>query len=247
MYSLADKNTSALLTNTTLYSELVDRTFRTFFAHFAAGDANSTTRRVYQKIGDKMPDFGRKVVYDTKSGLLKQEDPETYPPRTTNTNVDAQVNRRVQLLKMNQVATWLSFGILIFLLLITIVILFLHRRFLSPLHRNVECMADIMLLVAGSDHLLALVEERGVETLREDESLLVRLGWFRSENGQLRWGIEVLNSGDANRVMDVVWEQGNGSRSQSKWQRASTGLSNLKWERASTGFSSLTLSSKKKA
>jgi hypothetical protein len=227
MYYLADRNTSALLTNTTRYSELVDQTFRTFFAHFVAGDAGSISRRAYQKVGDKMPDLGRKVVYDTESGLLKQEDPETYPSRSTDITVDAQLNRRVQLLKMNPAATWISLSILITLVLITIVVLFFHRRFLSPLYRNVDCMADIMLLIAGSDHLLALVKERGIEALREDENLLVRLGWFRSENGQLRWGIEVLDSGDRNRAMDVVWEHGNGSRTQSKWERVSTGLSNL--------------------
>ncbi|KAJ4346793.1 uncharacterized protein N0V89_010725 [Didymosphaeria variabile] len=228
MYYLADKNSTALLTNTTLYSELVDKTIRTFFAHFASGDANSTTRRAYQRAGDKMPDLGKKVVLDAKTKTLKQEDPETYPLSDTNSTVDAQLNKRVQLLKMNPVATWLSFGILVSLLLITMAIAFLHRRFLSPLHRNIASMADVMLLVAGSDHLLALVKERGVEALRQDEHLRVRLGWFKSETGKLRWGSEVLDSGNVNvgsgQGLGVVWEEGNGSRTQSKWERVRTGL-----------------------
>ncbi|KAJ4293480.1 hypothetical protein N0V90_008763 [Kalmusia sp. IMI 367209] len=223
VYTLADRNATALLTNATLFSELVDTTFQTFFAHFITGDSNSTTRRGFQKVGETMPDLGRKVVYDADSALLKQEDPDTYPVSNTNKMVDGQNNQKVQLLKMNRAVTWLSFAILISLLLITVTIMFLHRRFLSPLHRNVESMADIMLLVAGSDHLLALVKERGVQALREDDTLLVRLGWFRSDNGRLRWGIEVLESGEApagqGKGMDVVWEDGNGSRSQSKWER----------------------------
>ncbi|KAF2448838.1 hypothetical protein P171DRAFT_518289 [Karstenula rhodostoma CBS 690.94] len=231
MYYLADKNTTALLANTTLYSELVDKTIQTFFAHFAVGDANSTSRRAYTEVGEKMPDLGRKVVLDVKAKTLKQEDPEIYPPTDTNRDVGAQLRQRVQLLKMNHIATWLSFGILVSLLLTTIAIAFLHRRFLSPLHRNIESMADVMLLVAGSDHLLTLVKDRGVEALRQDDNLLVRLGWFRDETGKLRWGIEVFDSGDANagsgQSLRVVWEDEDGSRTQSKWERVSTGLSNF--------------------
>lgn len=230
MYYLADKNATAFLTNTTLYSELVDKIFRTFFVHFVTGDANSTSRRAYQAIGAEMPDLGKKVVLDAKTGLLKQEDPETYPSDSTDTEVDAQMNRRVQLLKMNHVATWLSFALLVSLFLITIAILLLHRRFLSPLHRNVDCMADIMLLIAGSNHLLSLVKERGVQTLWEDDNLLVRLGWFRGDNGMLRWGIEVFK-GDSNQAMEVVWEDGNESRTQSKWESVSTKFSSLNFGR----------------
>ncbi|OAG04389.1 uncharacterized protein CC84DRAFT_1259792 [Paraphaeosphaeria sporulosa] len=231
MHYLADKNTTALLTNTTLYSELVDKTIGTFFAHFATGDTDAMPRRVYQQPGDRMPDLGKKVVFDEKTKTLKQEDPETYPPAKPDATVDARLDHRVQLLRMNHVATWLSFGILVSLLLITIAISFLHRRFLSPLHRNIESMADVMLLVAGSDHLLTLVKDHGIEALRQDENLLVRLGWFRSETGKLRWGIEVVDSGDADagigQGLGVVWEDESGSRTQSKWERVSTGLSNL--------------------
>ena len=110
--------------NTTLFPELVNKTFQTFFAHFALGDANSTPRRAYQKMGDTMPGLGKKVVFDAKTRILKQENPETYPPADTATSENARVNEKVQLLKMNHAATWLSFGILISLFFITIAIAF---------------------------------------------------------------------------------------------------------------------------
>jgi hypothetical protein len=51
-------------------------------------------------------------------------------------------------------------------------------------------------LVAGSERLLALVRERGVEELMKDDSIKTSLGWFSCEDGRMRWGIEVTNESD---------------------------------------------------
>lgn len=61
------------------------------------------------------------------------------------------------------------------------------------MQRHVECLADVLLMVAGSDGLLQLVHERGVEGLKKSD-VITRLGWFRDRRGIVRWGIEIVDA-----------------------------------------------------
>lgn len=61
--------------------------------------------------------------------------------------------------------------------------------------RNVECLGDVLVLVGRSEKLLQLVREKGVEALREDDGgLMTKLGWFESKDGDMRWGIELVEA-----------------------------------------------------
>jgi len=94
---------------------------------------------------------------------------------------------------MNPVATWLLIGILIWLTITTLILAAVQRLYLGPMIRNVESIANVLVLVAGSSKLLKLVRERGVEKLTNNRDTYTRLGWFTGEDGQKRWGIEVVD------------------------------------------------------
>jgi hypothetical protein len=223
MYTLANKDSKALAENTTLFTSLVDKTFQTFFQHFISGAQPSESeggRWGYQDIGAEMPDLGSRIIYSQSTGRLQKGDPITYPDQKTSPTIEGAVDRRVELLKMNAVAAWLSFSILIVLLFISIAIMLLQRRHLSPLKRDVECLADIMVMIAGSEHFLQLVEERGVQGLRDYPDLRLKLGWFREGGGELRWGIEILGGEKSKEVVWVERERDIGVIS----KRISTGL-----------------------
>lgn len=73
---------------------------------------------------------------------------------------------------------------------------FVQRRHLRGLIRNVECLRDVLVLVGRSEKLLQLVREKGEEALREndDGGLMTKLGWFESRDGDMRWGIELVET-----------------------------------------------------
>lgn len=53
----------------------------------------------------------------------------------------------------------------------------------------------MLVLVGRSEKLLQLVWEKGVEALREDDGgLMTKLGWFESRDGDMRWGIELVEA-----------------------------------------------------
>jgi hypothetical protein len=63
---------------------------------------------------------------------------------------------------MNETATWFSLGIIFFLIL-SILILSLQVVYPSScMQRHVECLADVLVMVAGSEELVRMVHERGV-------------------------------------------------------------------------------------
>jgi hypothetical protein len=103
---------------------------------------------------------------------------------------------------MNEVATWLSLGI-IFILIVILSVLIVSLQVVYPtscVQHHVECLADVLVMVAGSDELKRLMHEQGLEHL-ETCSVETRLGWFRDKRGVVRWGIEVVDG-------DVEWLEG---------------------------------------
>lgn len=95
---------------------------------------------------------------------------------------------------MNKVATWLSLTIL-FLLMIILITLIVALQVVYPstsMLRHVECLADVLAMVAGSDELVRLVNEVGVEGM-EKAGIKTRLGWFRDTRGVVRWGVEIVD------------------------------------------------------
>lgn len=96
---------------------------------------------------------------------------------------------------MNAVAVWLSLSLLMWLTITAMVVAALQRWYFGDLRRNVQSIADVMVLIAGSDRLLSLVQEIGVEELMKSD-VKTRLGWFLGSDGRLRWGIEVAEDGE---------------------------------------------------
>ncbi|CAO2655525.1 Nn.00g043280.m01.CDS01 [Neocucurbitaria sp. VM-36] len=161
-YILADKDPTALLDADTL-REHSQRTFQTFFQHFVTSARWDDQRAAYEAVDARSVE-----------------------------KVDVIVSTRMKVLSMNETATWLSLAI-IFLLVIILVVLMVSLEHVYPrssMQRSIECLADILLMVAGSDNFVSLVHGNGFENLKKS-TVKTRLGWFKDKMGFVRWGIEV--------------------------------------------------------
>ena len=94
---------------------------------------------------------------------------------------------------MSAVAVWLCIVILAWLIVTTIAILVLKNRYFSPLLRGVDTIADVTMMVAGSERYLELARREGASGLRAKKTFRTRLGWFRTARGEVRWGIELAD------------------------------------------------------
>ncbi|KAF1960511.1 hypothetical protein CC80DRAFT_532175 [Byssothecium circinans] len=196
MYELAGQDPEALLNYTTLTTH-ANRTFQTFFQHFVNNKLSKTEGGwAYQKINEKLEGLGRPV--DINGTAMPNR---TYAVLDTNNTVAASVSNRVQVLYVSPLATYLSVGITIWLIGTTAVITCIQRKYTSSLLRNVELIADVLVLVAGSDRFLELVQEKGI-ALKRNSDVLTKLGWFKGRDGQVRWGIEVVGGREAIEWVD---------------------------------------------
>jgi hypothetical protein len=194
MYLLAEKNPEALL-NYTILATYADRTFQTFFQHFVNSKLSlDKGGPVYQPIGDNsMESIGPPLENGTVVAAPK------YPVLNTSRTITASMSHRIRVLHMNVIATYLSTAILIWLIFTTLVVLCLQRKYTRFMNRDVQLIADMLVLVAGSDNLLELVAQKGVE-LKKSKDIQTMLGWFQGRDGQVRWGVEVVGGRNA-----VTW------------------------------------------
>ncbi|KAF2258991.1 hypothetical protein CC78DRAFT_503810 [Lojkania enalia] len=192
MYTLVGKDPEALLDKETLLN-LTQRAFATYFQHFVSSSYSlKDGGMAYQPIGYNTVMELPFIDYDeaTNTSYINEEMP-VYPQLNTNRSVEAIVLRRIEVLRMNAVATWLSVGILIWLALTTILIATLQRTYLSSVIRNFETPADVLVAIAASDNLLDLVRDRSFAALRKNREIRARLGWFVGADGRKRWGVEI--------------------------------------------------------
>jgi hypothetical protein len=82
-------------------------------------------------------------------------------------------------------------GILIWVIITIIILASVQRKYYGGMMRNMECIADVLVLIAGSERLLAIIREKGVDTILKEDKILTRLGWFRDADGTMRWRIEL--------------------------------------------------------
>lgn len=198
MYSMAGKDPSALLNGET-YSTLAQKTFTTFFQHFVSNNVSlSTGGWAYQKINASLPStLGPAIEFEsdgyTPSDTATEYQDVMHPISHTNRTVAAHISQRVELLQMNAIAVWLSVGIMGWLIITTVIVVILQKRYFGGLVRNVECLGDVLVLISGSANFLQVVREIESGTLLagDYEGLRTRLGWFVDEHGGLRWGIEM--------------------------------------------------------
>lgn len=179
-FVLANKDPTALL-NTTLLQQHSEKTFQIFFKHYVTtanwmyGGESSVSRAAYEEL----PGYQQQM--EKFDGILTE---------------------RIMVLSMNKLATWFSLTIL-FLLMIILITLIVALQVVYPstsMLRHVECLADTLAMVAGSDELDRLISEVGVEGM-ERAGMKTRLGWFRDKRGTVRWGVEVVKN-------DVQWLNG---------------------------------------
>jgi hypothetical protein len=197
-YVQADRNAEALL-DLDYMLESTQKIFTLFFQNFVSSTYSLKTGGwAYQTIGDNTNDLGAAV-----NGTFPQFNPDgtrakkvsELPAQNTNRTASATISTRVQVVHMNPKAVWLCVGLLIWLAITTIIVCALQRWFFGDLRRNVETIADVLVLVAGSERLLAAVEKYGVEGLLNSD-IKTRLGWFRTRDGKMRWGIEIVEEGE---------------------------------------------------
>ncbi|KAF2117412.1 hypothetical protein BDV96DRAFT_644835 [Lophiotrema nucula] len=192
MYSLVGKDADALLNYTTLV-DTANMTIQTFFQHFVQNRLSLTEGGwAYQRIGDDSIDSLGDPVTPTEGTALAKH---IYPKLNTNRTAIATVSNRVQVLKLDPTATWLSVSIVAWLIITTIIIAALQRSYTGSLIRNVESIADILVLTAGSDNFLRMVQQRGVE-FKKEKNIKTKLGWFKGRDGEVRWGIEIVGGRD---------------------------------------------------
>lgn len=204
MYVQANKSAEALLDPDT-HDRLAKKTFQTFFQHFTSSQINES--RVYQPLNALLPDDLGPVADLKDTGTT--DDPgrseivalsaSQYSHRfqmnsTTNSSTIATVSTPVEVLEMNPAAVWLSISILVCLICIMIVVLAVQHVHFAGLIRNVDTLADALILIAGSDNLLRLVRERGPEALSRSTDVLTQLAWFSDSRGEVRWGVEIVDS-----------------------------------------------------
>jgi hypothetical protein len=198
MYTLANNDPEALLNYTTLASH-ADRTFQTFFQQFvSSGLSLKTGGYTYQPINDNsMKDLGRPI--DDNGTLIAEN---IHPNLNTTRTVEGSMTQRIRVLHMNTTATYLSTAILIWLIFTTLIVVSLQRQCTRFMNRDVQLIADMLVLVAGSDNLLDLVQEKGVD-LKKNKDIQTMLGWFRDRNGEVRWGVEVVGGRNAVEWVDA--------------------------------------------
>jgi hypothetical protein len=172
-FHLAQKNPTTLLNATTLLAHS-ETTLQTFFKHFA-------TRGKWKHGGRD-----KSTVYEDFAPLLAQR-------------INGTLTQRMDILTLNETATWLSLTI-IFLLIVILCVLIVALQTVYPssmMQHHVECLADVLVMVAGSDEFVKAVHENRVEI----DNSRTRLGWFRDKRGVVRWGVEVVDG-------DVEWVDG---------------------------------------
>jgi hypothetical protein len=192
-YAQVGFDPTALLDPETL-AKTSQKVFSTFFQHFVS---NNMSRElggfVYQPIGMNLsvnPPMKNMPTQYTPDGSVAPKFEDVV--RHTNETTTATLSTPVEVLRMNPVAFWLAASILVWLIITTIILASVQRKYYGGMMRNVECIADMLVLIAGSERLLAVVREKGFDNILREDNILTRLGWFRDEDGTMRWRIELV-------------------------------------------------------
>lgn len=197
-YVQAGRNPQALLDKDYML-ESTKKLFTKFFQHYVSSTVSLKTGGwAYQPIGANIDELGAQV-----NGTFPQFNPDgtrakklsELPAQNTQRTATATMSTRVEVVHMNENAVYLCVGLLAWLALTAILVTALQRWFFGELRRGVESLADVLVLVAGSERLLAAVDRYGVEGLMKS-NVKTRLGWFRTEDGKMRWGIEIVEDGE---------------------------------------------------
>jgi hypothetical protein len=112
--------------------------------------------------------------------------------RNTSETTTAIMHTQVEMLQMNYVAFWIATSILIWLIITIIILASVQRKYYGGMMRNIECIADMLVLIAGSERLLEVIREKGFDAIVKEDKILTRMGWFRDSDGTMRWRIDLV-------------------------------------------------------
>ncbi|KAH3984651.1 hypothetical protein HBH98_160680 [Parastagonospora nodorum] len=190
------------------------KVFSTFFKHFSQHNVSQEYGgQVFQPVGKDLkidPPVTTLLVQDApwepKPIPLAQLTPNgSVAPRfedvvrNTSQTTTATTSTRVEVLRINPVAFWLSTGILIWLIITISIFTAVKKRYYSGMMRDVECIADVLVLIAGSDRLIAAINDRDANAMLKDSKIRTRLGWFRDPDGTMRWRIDLVDDEDVRK------------------------------------------------
>ena len=213
MLSLVDNDHEALLDPLQL-AKLASKVYSTYFQHFAIYNTSATGNGgwAFQRINDTVPSdipppwlpsgYVPPIVFASSEH-----------PAPTMTIV---VERPIETLRMSRTAVLLSSVVLVWLFS-TVCMVSFQRRYFSSLLRGVGSLADVALMVAGSERLLQFARDQTPEEFCKAD-FSTRLGWFRTKSGEVRWGIELVDGHEEPLGNDEVQRlmQGRGT-SQQRW------------------------------
>ncbi|KAI0843591.1 hypothetical protein F5Y06DRAFT_7055 [Hypoxylon sp. FL0890] len=183
MLSLVNNDHDALLDLGTL-ERTAQQTFTTLFQNFASNNVSfETGGYVFQPLNESLP-----ADLDTP-----QKRADTPPADST---VTLNVSRPVELLQMSKPAAWICMLILAYLIIASVILAIASRRYTKMLLRKIDSIADVAVLMAGSEKLLNLAREKSMKDMKNDHATKARLGWFTGADGAQRWGIELLGDED---------------------------------------------------
>ncbi|KAL1632413.1 hypothetical protein SLS56_003655 [Neofusicoccum ribis] len=173
MYILAGKDPEALLDASTL-QRLANKTFSTFFQHFISSNFSIESGGwAYQRINSSRP-------FDPVPGQSLPPGNGSTPqtPANVSRTAEIEVHTQVELLEVNADAAWLSVAILAWFILTVIVVAVMEGRHLKRLIRDVECPADVFILISRSERLLQFVQNKTLEdrNFENDEQVMTKLG-----------------------------------------------------------------------
>ncbi|KAF2016569.1 hypothetical protein BU24DRAFT_205296 [Aaosphaeria arxii CBS 175.79] len=194
MLSQSGNNPEALLDHTVL-EDAAQKTFTTFFQHFASSNVNlyQLGNRVFQLPDETLPSDVPRPSNDNTVSAPSKASP-MHDPKATLT-----ISTEIETLRMSAFAVWTCIAILAWLIVTSILILVYKHRYFSPLLRGVDTLADVAIMLASSDRFLSLAQQKGASGLRADKTFRTRLGWFRSKDARhddIHWGIELADDGE---------------------------------------------------
>ncbi|KAI1206168.1 uncharacterized protein F4807DRAFT_453588 [Annulohypoxylon truncatum] len=212
MLSLVNYDHEALLDPATLASTAT-KTFTALFQNYASNNVSYTTGGyVFQPPNEALPSDLDQPVANTNT---KRADTTSSSSSSSSSDspITLHVERPVELLKMSKPAAWICMLILAYLIVATVILAVASRRYTRLLLRKIESIADVVVLMAGSEKLLREAREKGMAQLKADGVTKARLGWFTGADGAQRWGIEIVGSDDEKRAAGnaVSYDDGHGS------------------------------------
>ncbi|KAI3391804.1 hypothetical protein diail_6794 [Diaporthe ilicicola] len=95
---------------------------------------------------------------------------------------------------MSTTATIVCMSILAHLIATSVILVIAAQRYNKLLPAEINSVADVAALVAGSDRLLGLARQMGLRHDKQLGSGPESLGWFNGADGEIRWGVELVEA-----------------------------------------------------